>query len=215
MTPINNPSFDATGRQFVVVPTAPQIREESSANSLWQAGARQFFSDPRASKVGDILTVEIEINDSASLNNSSNRNRTNSREGGVSAFFGLESLPGKILPGGFDPSNMIGTESSGSFSGSGAISRNESVSLTVAGLVTQVLQNGNLVVAGRQEVRVNNEVRELLVSGIVRPEDITASNTVQHTQMAEARISYGGRGQLSRYQSPPVGQTILDRVSPF
>ena len=214
MTPIQDPQMAAAGRRQVVL-QMPQDDNRSSSNSLWQSGAKQFFSDPRASKIGDILTVNITIDDSASLNNSSSGTRKSERSGGVSKFFGLESLAGKVLPSGYDPSNMVGASSSGTFSGDGSVSRKEKISLTVAALVTQVLPNGNLIVAGRQEVRVNNELRELLVSGIVRPQDITSSNTVQHTQMAEARISYGGRGQLSRYQKQPVGQAIIDSVSPF
>jgi flagellar L-ring protein precursor FlgH len=110
---------------------------------------------------------------------------------------------------------MVGASSNGAFAGQGQVARNEKVDMTVAAIVTQVLPNGNLVVAGRQEVRINNELRELLVSGIVRPQDITSANQVRHTQMAEARISYGGRGQITAYQQPPKGQQILGAISPF
>lgn len=215
LTPIQDPTFDATGRRMVVMPQPRQTVTGAAANSLWQADSRALFADARASRIGDIITVEIEINDRAQFNNSSSRNRSSETQGGVTNFFGLENLPGRVLPQGFDPSQMVGVSGEGSFNGTGAIQRNESVRLTVAGLVTQVLSNGNLVVAGRQEVRVNNEVRELLVSGIVRPQDITAANTVRHTQMAEARIAYGGRGQLSAYQRPPVGHSVIEAVSPF
>lgn len=215
LTPIRDPQMDASGRRQVVMPMPVMPASQSSSNSLWQSGARQFFSDPRASKIGDILTVNILIDDKAQLNNSSSRNRTSSQSGGVSKFFGLENLPGKILPAGFDPANMVETNSEGTFAGTGQVNRQEKISLTVAALVTQVLPNGNLIVSGRQEVRVNNEIRELLVSGIVRPQDINSTNMVQHTQMAEARISYGGRGQNSQYQAPPVGQQILGIINPF
>jgi flagellar L-ring protein FlgH len=215
MTPIENPSMAATGRRQVVMPMPPETSQAAASNSLWRTGARQFFNDPRAAQVGDILTVLIQIDDRAQLNNSSGRTRSSSREAGVSNFFGLEQLPGKILPGGYDPSKMVGMESSGTFAGQGSVNRQEKIELTVAGIVTQVLPNGNLVVAGRQEVRVNAEVRELLVSGIVRPQDITAANQVRHTQMAEARISYGGRGQISAYQQPSRGEQVLGAISPF
>ena len=215
LTPIGDPQMDASGRRHVVMPMPQQPSTQSSSNSLWQSGARQFFSDPRASKIGDILTVNILIDDKAQLNNSSSRNRTSSQSGGVSKFFGLENLPGKILPAGFDPAKMVETESAGNFAGTGQVNRQEKITLTVAALVTQVLPNGNLIVAGRQEVRVNNEIRELLVSGIVRPQDINSTNMVQHTQMAEARISYGGRGQNSQYQAPPIGQQVLGIINPF
>jgi flagellar L-ring protein FlgH len=159
--------------------------------------------------------VLIQINDQAQLNNSTGRTRKSTQSGGVSNFFGLETAPGRILPQGFDPANMIGTNSNGSFAGQGQVTRNEKVDMTVAAIVTQVLPNGNLVVAGRQEVRINNELRELLVSGIVRPQDISSANQVRHTEMAEARISYGGRGQITAYQQPPIGQQVLGAISPF
>jgi flagellar L-ring protein FlgH len=192
-----------------------QVPQQRSTNSLWQPDGQQFFADNRASQVGDILTINIAINDSAQLSNETNRSRSSDRSAGVTNFFGLENLPGQVLPEGFDPSNMVGMESQGSFQGQGGVTRQETVNLTVAAVVVQVLPNGNLVVAGRQEVRINNEVRELIVSGIVRPQDITAANTVRHNQMAEARIAYGGRGQLSAFQQPPVGEQVLGIVSPF
>jgi flagellar L-ring protein FlgH len=215
LTPIEDPLYAASGRHNIVMPMPRPASTATASNSLWQAGKQTFFSDPRASKIGDILTVSIEIKDKAQFNNSSTRSRTGTQSGGVSNFFGLENLPGKVLPNGFDPANMIGTNSSGEFSGTGQINRQETVSLIVAATVMQVLPNGNFVVAGRQEVRINNEVRELLVSGIVRPQDINSSNTVLHTQMAEARISYGGRGQISAYQAPSYGQQVLGAISPF
>lgn len=215
LTPIENPAMAATGRRQVVMPMPAPSPDQRSTNSLWQPGARQFFADSRASRVGDILTVNIAINDRAQLSNQTNRTRSSDRSAGVTNFFGLENLPGRVLPEGFDPSSLVGLESEGTFSGQGGVTRQERVDLTVAAVVTQVLPNGNLVVAGRQEVRVNNEVRDLLVSGIVRPQDITAGNTVRHTQMAEARIAYGGRGQLSAYQQPSRGDQVLGILSPF
>lgn len=215
ITAIENPTMAATGRREVVMPMPEPTSQAAASNSLWRAGSRQFFNDPRASRTGDIVTVLIQINDQAQLNNSTGRTRKSTQSGGVNNFFGLESAPGRILPQGFDPANMIGTNSNGAFAGQGQVQRNEKVDMTVAAIVTQVLPNGNLVVAGRQEVRINNELRELLVSGIVRPQDISSANQVRHTQMAEARISYGGRGQITAYQQPPIGQQILGAISPF
>jgi flagellar L-ring protein FlgH len=216
VTPIENPTMAATGRRQVVMPMPDQTSQATASNSLWRAGSRQFFSDPRASRTGDILTVLIQINDQAQLNNSTGRTRQSKQGGGVNNFFGLEqSVLGRAFPQGFDPANMVGTNSNGSFSGQGQVARNEKVDMTVAAIVTQVLPNGNLVVAGRQEVRINNELRELLVSGIVRPQDISSANQVRHTEMAEARISYGGRGQITAYQQPPIGAQVLGAISPF
>ena len=143
------------------------------------------------------------------------RNRTNEVSAGVSNFFGLENALGDAFPGGFDAGNMIGMGGESSAQGSGSVNRSERVSLTIAVVVTDVLPNGNLIIQGRQEVRTNREVRELTVAGIVRPEDISSANTVQHDQIAEARISYGGRGDISRVQATPAGQSLVERFSPF
>lgn len=195
---------------FEAPPAAPTM-----ANSLWKAGARAFFKDQRAGRVGDILTVNIDIDDSASLNNATARNRSNNMNAGVTDLLGLESSLGRVLPGGFDPKNAIGFGGGSNSAGNGSITRSEAIKLTVAAVVSHVLPNGNLVIQGRQEVRTNGELRELSVAGIVRPEDITAANTIRHEQIAEARISYGGRGALSNIQKTPAGQAILERVTPF
>jgi flagellar L-ring protein precursor FlgH len=134
---------------------------------------------------------------------------------GVPHFFGLESTLGKILPGGFDPANAIETKSQSANAGSGAVNRSEKISLTIAAVVTAVLPNGNMMIQGTQEVRTNTDVRQLTVAGIVRPEDISSANTIKHTQIAEARISYGGRGDISRVQKTPAGQSLVERFSPF
>ncbi|WP_374575757.1 flagellar basal body L-ring protein FlgH [Phenylobacterium sp.] len=191
---------------------APQ---PASANSLWRVGARAFFIDQRASRVGDILTVLIEIDDSAKTSNATSSGRTSSAQSGVTNFLGLESSLGKVLPGGFDPANAVNSGSTYSNAGTGAVTRSEKINLTIAAVVTAVLPNGNMMIQGSQEVRTNSEVRELTVSGIVRPEDITSANTIKHTQIAEARISYGGRGDISRVQKTPAGQSLVEKFSPF
>jgi flagellar L-ring protein FlgH len=193
---------------------APQPRS-ASANSLWRTGARAFFGDQRARNIGDILTVSIRIDDSAQTSNTTNRSRTNDISGGVTNFFGLENSLGRAFPGGFDPQNLVGLEGSSNANGTGSVSRSERVDLTIAAVVTDILSNGNLVIQGRQEVRTNREVRELTVAGIVRPEDISSANTIAHTQIAEARISYGGRGDISRVQATPAAQSLVERFSPF
>lgn len=216
---VMGPQLSDMGYPSALLPLDQQIGprqdQAASAGSLWRAGSRTFFRDQRAREVGDILTVQIEIDDRASVQNTTQRDRTSQTQSGVGAFFGLEQALGQVLPSGYDPSNMVELESGSSSSGSGTIQRSERVSLTVAAVVTAVLPNGNLVIQGRQEVRTNREVRELLVSGIVRPNDISSANTIDHTQIAEARISYGGRGDVSRIQSPPAGQSLVERFSPF
>ena len=193
----------------------PPQQPAFSANSLWKAGARAFFKDQRAAHVGDIVTVSIEIDDSAQMRNATDRSRENEISGGVTNLLGLESSLGRVLPGGFSPQDAVGFGGESTSSGQGAINRSEKINLTIAAVVTHVLPNGNLMIQGRQEVRTNQELRELTVAGIVRPEDITSANTIRHTQIAEARISYGGRGALSRVQQTPGAQAIIERATPF
>lgn len=191
------------------------IQVSAGANSLWRSGARAFFNDQRAKKVGDILTVQIEIDDNARVQNTTARSREATINAGVTNFLGLESSLGKILPGGFDPQNAVGVGSDFSTNGTGSVNRSERVNLTVAAVVTAVLPNGNMVIQGRQEVRTNQELRELTVAGVIRPEDISSANTIRHQQIAEARISYGGRGAITRAQQVPAGQAIVEKFSPF
>lgn len=187
----------------------------ATANSLWRTGARTFFNDQRAGKVGDILTVLININDSAKTTNETTAGRTSTVTAGVPHLLGLESTLGKILPKGFDPANAISTNSKTTNDGVGAVNRQEQISLTIAAVVSSVLPNGNLVIQGTQEVKMNTEVRQLTIAGIVRPEDISSNNTILHTQIAEARINYGGRGDISRVQKTPAGQSLIEKFSPF
>jgi flagellar L-ring protein precursor FlgH len=189
--------------------------QPASANSLWRAGARTFFNDQRASRVGDIVTVLIEIDDSAQTQNATNTSRTTGNKAGIPHLFGLESTIGKILPKAFDPTDMIETNSTSSNAGAGGVQRSEKISLTIAAVVTQILPNGNMMIEGVQEVRTNNDVRQLTVAGIVRPEDVSSANTIRHTQIAEARIAYGGRGDVSQVQRTPWATSILQRVMPF
>ncbi|HSV03438.1 MAG TPA: flagellar basal body L-ring protein FlgH [Phenylobacterium sp.] len=205
-------------REQTILPMAPSRGAEpgpASANSLWRTGAREFFADQRASKVGDILTVLITIDDSAKTTNQTTTSRQSDITAGVPHLLGLESSLGKILPKAFDPANALGTNSKTDQSGSGAITRAEKINLTIAAVVSAVLPNGNLVIQGTQEVRTNNDLRQLTVAGIVRPEDISSANTINHTQIAEARIYYGGRGDLARVQKTPAGQALAEKFWPF
>lgn len=218
---VHGPQLTHMGYPAALVPQAQPVlaaqnhAAPASANTLWRAGARAFFNDQRARRVGDILTVQINIDDRAQTSNTTARARNNEYNAGVGNVFGLESSLGKILPSEFNPQNALSADGSTSFSGSGSVNRAEKINLTIAAVVTGVLPNGNLVVQGSQEVRTNREVRELTVSGIVRPEDISSANTVRHTQMAEARISYGGRGDVTRMQAAPVTQSLMEKFSPF
>lgn len=214
MTPIENPVADR-GYQPVTLPMPAPEKVEHQSNSLWRAGAKNFFDDQRAHQIGDILTVEIDIADNAQIDNSTQRSRSGTEDANLTNYFGIEASLANILPEAVNPSSLTNYGSNSATSGSGTVDRSESINLTVAAIVTQTLPNGNLVIQGRQEVRVNFEVRELLISGVVRPEDISHDNMVQHTQIAEARISYGGRGQITDLQQPRYGQQLYDAIFPF
>jgi flagellar L-ring protein precursor FlgH len=214
LAPVGYPAALAPMQQQFVS-AREQAPQPASANSLWRVGARAFFNDQRASRVGDIVTVLIEIDDSASTKNQTTSSRTASTKAGVPHLLGLESSLGKILPGAFSAANALETNSATSNAGAGGVSRSEKISLTIAAVVSSVLPNGNMVIQGTQEVRTNAELRQLTVAGIVRPEDISSANTIKHTQIAEARISYGGRGDISRVQKTPAGQSLVEKFSPF
>lgn len=216
-TPLDDPRFIA-GAQPVSMPMPASADIPASApNSLWRQGARTFFNDQRANRIGDILTVKVSIDDKAQLDNTTTRGRSGSSEVGVTSLFGKQEALGRLLPpgGNFDPSNLASANSTSSMNGAGTISRKEKIEMTLAATIAQVLPNGNLVVAGRQEVRINGELRELTVAGVVRPEDIAADNSIRQDQLAEARISYGGRGTISAVQRPRWGQRITDAITPW
>ena len=213
LTPLTvAPNGGAT--RAISTPVLTQAMLPGQPNALWRAGSRTFFHDPRASKVGDILTVNIAIGDQAKIANTTTETRNATENAGLSNFLGLESKLGKILPGA-DATKLVGGNSDSANTGTGSVDRSETINLVVAAVVTQVMPNGNLVIQGQQEVRVNFEVRELTISGIVRPEDISNDNTINHTQIAEARISYGGRGQITNVQQPRYGQQFFDMIWPF
>lgn len=214
LSPISNPATVA-GASRVSMPLPAPRNEPAGVNSLWRAGAKSFFGDQRAAQIGDILTVHIEIADSAQVANTTARSRTSSEDANVSALAGLEGPLKKILPGDPSLSPAIGFDSKSGSNGTGSVNRQETIKLTVAAVITDRLPNGNLVIGGSQEVMVNNEVRELLVSGVIRPEDIAADNTIEHTKIAEARISYGGRGDISQVQRDRYGKRLYDKIAPF
>ncbi len=215
MASIESPTADPRWRPVSMPMPAPQDASSAGANSLWRHGSRTFLRDQRAASVGDLVTVLVSIADEAQLQNRTERSREGTDSLGVPRLLGLESSFGRLLPTGIDPSSLLSSTGSQTSNGDGTVRRTETVTLRVAATVAQVLPNGNLVVAGRQQVRVNAELRDLQVSGIIRPQDIASDNTVKHDRLAEARIAYGGRGTLSDLQQPRVGQQILDIILPF
>jgi flagellar L-ring protein FlgH len=209
LTTIQDP-HQQPGYKPVSLPMPTPMVGERRPNSLWQSGSRAFFKDQRAANVGDILTVAINFDEKAIFNDETQRQRTSAENEQLNNFFGLQAkLPNSV---GSNPINVAGASN---HDGKATMNREEQVNLQVAALVMQVLPNGNLVVQGHQEFRVNYEVRELQLMGVIRPQDITSTNTVDYSKLAEARISYGGRGQLMDIQQPRYGQQFLDILQPF
>lgn len=176
--------------------------------SLWDDRQSRLFTDPRALSPGDILTVEIEINDRAKFKNESDRSRTSTKSLGGALEYEWDGI-------GSSGSADAEIDSTSASAGTGETTRSERIELSVAAIVTDVMPNGNLMINGSQEVRVNAELRILTIAGIVRPVDIGPNNTISYERIAEARISYGGRGRLTEVQQPPYGQQFLDQVLPF
>jgi flagellar L-ring protein precursor FlgH len=208
-------SFQHHAMYSVPLPERTEFRRSTDDASLWSSGQRSLLGDRRASTRGDILTVVIEIDERAEMTNSSRTNRTGSEELSISALFGLPERANERLPEGASLDPAVETSSAGSFRGDGNTRRNEKLTLRLATTVVERLPNGVLRIEGTQEVRVNNELRELILSGYVRAEDISRRNEVTYDKIAGARIAYGGRGIITDMQRPRWGQQIADIVLPF
>ena len=210
LSSIDNPTT-APGYKPVQMPMPKPEAVSYNANSLWRNGSRSFFKDQRAHQIGDLLTVTVNITDQANFANETQRSRTVTEDSGITAFLGSNLLTGKTaLPG-----RLLTADATSNSDGKGTIQRAETLQTNIAAVVTQLLPNGNLVVEGKQEVRVNFEMRELIVAGIVRPEDIQSDNTIDSSKIAQARIAYGGHGQISDIQQPRYGQQVMDVLLPF
>ncbi|QFY59073.1 flagellar basal body L-ring protein FlgH [Rhizobium grahamii] len=206
MSPIGSGLAYGQTQQMSMYPKQPH--QVAQGYSLWSDSQAALFKDSRALNVGDILTVDIQINDKGSFENNSKRSRENSS--------GLNwDVAANIL--GWNPSSKTDVTygSDTSTDGKGKIERTDKLQLMVAAVVTGILENGNLVISGSQEVRLNQELRILNVAGIVRPQDVNADNQISYDKIAEARISYGGRGRLMEVQQPPRGQQAIDLFSPL
>jgi flagellar L-ring protein FlgH len=212
LSSIENPTTQP-GYKPVQMPMPKPEAVSYNANSLWRNGSRSFFKDQRAHQIGDLLTVTVNITDQANFANETQRSRTATEDSGITNFLGSSLLTGsaaKVLPG-----RLLTADASSSSDGKGSVQRQESLTTNIAAVVTQLLPNGNMVVEGKQEIRVNFEMRELIVAGIVRPEDIQSDNTIDSSKIAQARIAYGGHGQISDVQQPRYGQQVMDILLPF
>ena len=214
LSAIENPTAQP-GYKPVSMPMPAPAVVAANTNSLWRTGSRAFFKDQRANQVGDILTVKVRITDRATIDNQTQRSRRNGESLGADNIFGFEGEITKVLPEGAKAAALLKAQSNSSSQGAGSVKRSEQLTTDIAAVVTQVLPNGNLVIEGKQEIRVNFEIRELIVAGVVRPEDIEAGNAIESTKIAQARIAYGGRGQITDVQQPRYGQQALDILLPF
>jgi flagellar L-ring protein FlgH len=200
-----------TGLSADVAPMPTSVFAQNgrgTSGAIWDGSHAEIFSDPRASRIGDVITVNISINDSAVFGNTSGRDQNSEVKGGLN--YQVQNSGGQTQ---WYP--QYDFTSSSTEQGQGSIDRSEKIQLSVGAVVTDVMPNGNLIVSGSQEVRVNYELRVLNIAGIVRPRDISKDNTIAYNKIAEARISYGGRGRIMEVQQPGVGQQIFDRFKPM
>lgn len=187
----------------------------SLRNSLWNSKSKFFLQDTNPRRVGDIITVSINISDKAELDNNTKRSRKSKDLGGNPILLGIEKAVDNVLPFGINPLGEVSINSNTDYEGNGEIDREEIISTQIAAMITQILPNGNLVIHGKQEINVNYEIRQISIDGIIRQQDISVSNSISSEQIAEARILYGGRGNLSEAQQPKIGSQVMDIIYPF
>jgi flagellar L-ring protein precursor FlgH len=211
LSPVTNPTTQP-GYKPVQMPMPTPQPVSFNPNSLWRSGSRAFFKDQRAHQVGDILTVKVNINDTAQFQDETQRSRSSTEDSAITNFIGANTITAAhaVLPG-----SLLTADGNSSSDGKGSINRQDQLLTNVAAVVTQLLPNGNFVIEGKQEVRVNFEIRQLVVAGVVRPEDIDSDNSIDLPKIAEARVAYGGRGQLMDVQQPRYGQQVMDVLLPF
>lgn len=212
LAPIDNPAAKP-GYKPVQMPMPNPQPAIYNPNSLWRNGSRAFFNDQRAHQVGDILTVRVNINDTAVFADQTQLTRTSTEDTEISNFIGANTIKGAaqaVLPG-----SVLTASGNSQMNGQGTINRQDQLVTNVAAVVTQLLPNGNMVIEGKQEIRLNTEIRELIVAGVVRPEDIQSDNAIELPKVAEARVAYGGRGTLTNIQTERWGQQVADIILPF
>jgi flagellar L-ring protein FlgH len=212
LSPVQNPTTEP-GYKPVQMPMPTPQPAVYNPNSLWRTGSRAFFNDQRAHQVGDILTVKVNINDTAEFQDQTHLTRSTTEDSNITNFIGANTIanPAKaVLPG-----SVLAADGNTQMQGNGTINRQDQLLTNIAAVVTQVLPNGNLVIEGKQEIRLNSEMRELLIAGVVRPEDIQSDNTIDLPKIAEARVAYGGKGTLTNIQTQPWGQQVTNVILPF
>ena len=212
-TPMQN-SYEHSA-MYSNLPISADDSGPTDQSSLWTSQRSSLLGDHRAQRSGDILTVVVEINDQAQFSDTTGRSRSGSENMGMPSLFGIPQRLDANSPAGASSASLVSASSSSTFSGNGAVARNEKVTLRLAVTIVEELPNGVLRIEGQQEVRVNNELRQLLISGYVRPDDISRQNEITYDKIAQAQISYGGRGLLTDAQQPRYGQQLVDQLVPF
>ncbi|MFO7749085.1 MAG: flagellar basal body L-ring protein FlgH [Desulfobacteraceae bacterium] len=196
--------------QYATIPPAE--------GSLWTETSDPLFEDTKARTPGDTLVVDIVENSSSSMDVNTETSRESSMDIGVPNFFGqmrqFEALPNPTSKG-MLADKLVGTRYNNDFKGEGTSDRTGQVTASISARITEVLPNGNLAVFGKRAMKVNSEVQYIVVSGIVRPQDITSDNRVQSTYLADSTIEYFGRGALADKQKPGWGTRVFDNLWPF
>lgn len=214
MSQIQDPTLVSSYRP-VSMPMPTPEPERHSVNSLWQTGSRAFFKDQRANRVGDVITVIVDLNTKSKIDSTHTYNRTSKNQSNVNNFFGYESKFKNIFPSAVNPASLIDMTSNPNQTGTGKFERKDELDLKIGATIVQILPNGNLVIQGRQEILIQKDLRIVEVKGIIRREDIASNNTIPYSKIAEARIAYGGRGDVSDSYSVPWGQQVLNKILPW
>ncbi len=182
---------------------------------IYSVKSKNLYQDNRARRVGDILLVKIVETSSGKKSANTKTSRASSLTGGISSFFGFEQS--LLTKGGeHTPSRTsMDADLSSGFEGKAETSRDSVVSATISAKVMEVTMDGNLIIQGYREVRVNNETQHIILSGIVRPTDISQDNSILSSSIADARIEYNGTGTLADRQQPGWLANAIDVIWPF
>lgn len=211
---VQNPTL-VGGYRPVSMPMPDPEPSRSNMNSLWQTGSRAFFKDQRANRVGDVITVLVDLQDKSKVDSNNTYNRSAAHKSNLAKFFGFESKFTSIFPKEVDPTSLTDTSSNSQKTGRGLLDRKDTLSLKIGATIIQILPNGNLVIQGRQEILFETELRVVEVKGVIRREDVSSNNTIPYEKISEARIAYGGRGDVSDVGAVPWAQQTLNRVMPW
>lgn len=196
--------------------STPRPPADYSNGSIWQPASSNVTEDFKARRRGDIVTIVITEIASASKEAKTDTSRDSSMSAGISNFFGLETKKIRVAPNTIaDLASLINASASSSFAGAGSTSRQENLSATITARVVDVMPSGNLLIEGRRNVKVNEEDQIIVLEGTIRPRDIAADNTVNSIYIADARISYSGRGIISDRQKPGWFMNFIDKIWPF